>query len=433
MRAPPHSRDPVKGIGRIRWRICALLFWATTLNYIDRQVLGVLAPSLGHALGWTQVDYAHIAAAFQVAYAIGLVFAGTVIDRLGTRIGYALAIAVWGLAAASHSLARTVLEFAAARFALGLGEAGNFPAAVKTVAEWFPQRERAFATGLFNAGSNIGAILAPIAVPVVASLWGLRSGFLLTSALSALWLITWLLYYRSPERHPALSAGELAYIRGDAAPESRAPTAPRLRVRWRHLLRHRQTWAFAAGKFLTDPVWWFLLFWLPKFLHHRYGLNLTELGPPLVAIYVMADIGSITGGWIAGRLLRMGFTINAARKGAMLLCALAVVPIVMAPRVHELWSAVALIGLATAAHQGWSANLMTTTSDLYPSAAVASVMGLGGFAGAVSGALVSTGVGYLLQATGSYTLLFTLAGCMYLLALAVIHALVPRLTLVIAP
>jgi ACS family hexuronate transporter-like MFS transporter len=422
-------------VGGVRWRICALLFWATTLNYIDRQVLGVLAPSLGHEYGWTEVDYGYIVTAFQVAYAIGLVFAGAAIDRLGTRIGYALSIAVWGLAAASHALARTVLAFAAARFALGLGEAGNFPAAVKTVAEWFPRRERALATGLFNAGSNVGAVLAPIAVPVAASLWGLRSGFLLTSALSVLWLASWLLYYRPPERHRAVSSRELEYIRGAArtadAASAQPPLEPRpqgrRRVAWRHLLGYRQTWAFAAGKFLTDPVWWFLLFWLPKFLHHRYGLNLSQLGPPLVAIYVLADVGSIAGGWLAGRLARMGWSANAARKGAMLLCALAVTPTVIVPAVHALWGSVAILGLAAAAHQGWSANLLTLTSDLYPSTAVASVVGLGGFAGAVSGALVATGVGYLLQATGSYALLFLVAGCMYLLALAIIHALVPRL------
>jgi ACS family hexuronate transporter-like MFS transporter len=404
-------------------------------------VLGVLAPSLGHAFGWTEVDYGYIVTSFQAAYAIGLVCAGAVIDRLGTRIGYALAIAVWGLAAASHALARTVVAFAAARFALGLGEAGNFPAAVKTVAEWFPHRERAFATGLFNAGTNVGAVLAPIAVPIAASLWGLRSGFLITSVLSVLWLVTWLLYYRAPEQHPSVSMRELEHIRGgvpaavSAAPPADCPsrgdaparTAPQPRVRWLYLLRYRQTWAFAAGKLLTDPVWWFLLFWLPKFLHHRYGLNLTELGPPLVAIYVLADIGSIGGGWIAGRLMQMGWSVNAARKGAMLLCALAVVPIVIAPEIHALWGSVAIIGLAAAAHQGWSANLLTTTSDVYPSTAVASVVGLGGFAGAVSGALVSTGVGYLLQATESYALLFVIAGCMYLVALAIIHALVPRL------
>ena len=417
-------------VGSVRWRICALLFWATTLNYIDRQVLGVLAPSLGHALGWTQVDYGYIVTSFQVAYAIGLMFSGAVIDRLGTRIGYALAIGVWSLAAASHALARTVIAFAAARFALGLGEAGNFPAAVKTVAEWFPRRERALATGLFNAGSNVGAVLAPIAVPVAVSLWGLRSGFLITSALSALWLVIWLRYYRPPREHPALSARELQYIRGDAggAGDRSAPAPMSSRVRWLHLLRYRQTWAFAAGKFLTDPVWWFLLFWLPKFLHHRYGLDLVQLGPPLVAIFVMADAGSVAGGWIAGRLMRMGWSVNAARKTAMLLCALAVVPIVLAPRIHELWGAVAIIGLAAAAHQGWSANLFTTASDLYPSAAVGSVVGLGGFAGAISGALVSTAVGYLLEATGSYALLFTVAGCMYLTALGVIQLLSPGLT-----
>ena len=417
----------VARVGGVRWRICALLFWATTLSYIDRQVLGVLAPSLGHALGWSQVDYGYIVTSFQAAYAVGLIFAGAVIDRLGTRIGYALSITLWGVAAASHSLARTVLAFAAARFALGLGEAGNFPAAIKTVAEWFPPRERAFAAGLFNAGANVGALVAPIAVPIAASLWGLRSGFLLTSILSALWLVTWLLYYQPPQRHPTISAGELAYIRG-GGPEVPFTEATReSRVRWLQLLRHRQTWAFAAGKFLTDPVWWFLLFWLPKFLYQRYGVNLSGLGPPLVAIYLMADIGSILGGWLAGRLMRAGWSANAARKSTMLLCAVAVVPIVFVPRISELWGAVAVIGLATAAHQGWEANLLTITSDLFPSSAVASVVGLGGFAGAISGALVSTGIGYLLQATGSYTLLFAAAGCMYVVSLAIIHALVPKL------
>ena len=427
-RWPIESRDLTaamspEGVGRLRWGICGLLFWATTLNYIDRQVLGVLAPTLGHVLGWTQVDYGYIVAAFQTAYAIGLVFAGAVIDRLGTRIGYALAILVWAVAAASHALVRTVLAFAAVRFALGLGESGKFPAAVKTVSEWFPRRERAFATGLFNAGSNIGAIVAPLAVPVVVSLWGLWSGFLMTSALSLLWLVTWLLVYRPPQRHPRVSARELEYIGADEQ-----ESASSARVPWTHLLRHRQTWAFAAGKFLTDPVWWFLLFWLPKFLHHRYGLDLTGLGPPLVVIYGMADAGSIAGGWLAGRFLKLGWSLNAARKVAMLICALAVVPIVFAPSMQDLWGAVALIGLAAGAHQGWSANLFTTTSDLYPSGTVASVVGLGGFAGAVSGALVSTAVGFVLQATGSYALLFIIAGGMYLLALAVIHVLAPNWT-----
>lgn len=421
------AKPKAERVGGVRWVICALLFWATTLNYVDRQVLGVLAPTLSHTLGWTQVDYGYIVAAFQIAYAIGMVFAGALIDRLGTRIGFALAIAVWAVAAASHALASTVLEFAAARFMLGLGESGNFPASIKTVAEWFPRRERAFATGLFNAGTNIGAVLAPLAVPVAVSLWGWRSGFLLTSGLSVLWLVTWLTVYRDPERHRRVSKRELAYIRSDCG------ETPATKVPWSHLLRQRQAWAFLSGKFLTDPVWWFLLFWLPKFFSHRYGLDLTQLGPPLVAVYVMADGGSICGGWLAGRLMRFGWSVNAARKGAMLVCALAVVPIVFAPSMHHLWGAVALIGLAAGAHQGWSANLFTTVSDLYPGPVVGSVVGLGGFAGALSGALVATAVGYLLQATGSYTLLFIIAGGMYLLALALIHALAPRWTAVREP
>ena len=413
------------GVGRYRWRICALLFWATTVNYIDRMVLGVLAPSLGHALGWTQEDYGYIVAAFQGAYAIGLLFSGRLIDKLGTRIGYAISIVGWSVAAMSHALARTVLEFVAARFVLGLGESANFPAAVKTVAEWFPRRERAFATGLFNAGSNLGAIVAPLAVPVVAALWGLRSAFLFPGALDLAWLIVWLIVYHPPQEHPRVSARELAYIRSDDAGKAAQAS---VRVRWRKLLRHRQTWAFVAGKFLTDPVWWFLLFWLPKYLHHRFGLDLMALGPPLVVVYVMADGGSVAGGWLAGWMMRRGWSPNAARKGAMLVCALAVTPVVLTPLVHHLWAAVGLIGLAAAAHQGWSANLFTTASDLYPSAAVGSVVGLGGFAGALSGAFVATAVGFLLQTTGSYALLFTLAGGMYLTALAIIQLLVPRLT-----
>ncbi len=418
------ARKPASGVGRYRWRICALLFWATTVNYIDRMVLGVLAPSLGHALGWTQEDYGYIVAAFQSAYAVGLLGSGRLIDKLGTRISYAISIAVWSAAAMSQAVTRTVLQFIVARFVLGLGESANFPAAVKTVAEWFPRRERAFATGLFNAGSNVGAIVAPLAVPVVAALWGLRSAFLFPAALDIAWLVVWLLVYYPPQRHPRVTAEELAYIRAD---EPAATQSKPVRVRWRKLLRHRQTWAFVVGKFLTDPVWWFLLFWLPKYLHHRFGLDLLALGPPLVAVYIMADGGSIAGGWLAGWLMRRGFSSNAARKGAMLVCAIAVTPVVLTPLVHQLWSAVALIGLAAAAHQGWSANLFTTTSDVYPSAAVGSVVGLGGFAGAVSGAFVSTGVGFLLETTHSYALLFTLAGGMYLAALAIFQVLSPHL------
>jgi MFS transporter, ACS family, hexuronate transporter len=405
---------------RFRWRICALLFAATTINYIDRQVLGVLAPDLGRLIGWNEIQYSHIVVAFQAAYAIGLVCAGAVIDRLGTRLGYALAICIWSAAAMSHALVRTVLGFAIARFVLGLGEAGNFPAGIKTVAEWFPRRERALATGLFNAGSNIGAILAPLIVPWVAVNWGWQYAFLCTGVLSATWLVIWLKQYRAPAEHPGVSAEELAYIRSD-------PAEPAQKIPWSSLIRYRQTWAFAAAKFMTDPIWWFFLFWLPKFLNSEYGLSLTELGPPLIAVYLMSDVGSIAGGWIAARFIKRGWSVNRARKSAMLICALAVVPIVFAASAHSLWTAVGLIGLATAGHQGWSANVFTLSSDMFPSRAVASVVGIGGFAGAVGGVLISTFTGFLLQSTGSYIPVFIMAGSAYLLALAVVHLIAPRL------
>ncbi len=403
-----------------RWRICALLFAATTLNYIDRQVLGVLAPRLEQVFGWTEADYGYIVASFQAAYAIGLLAAGALIDRIGTRLGYALSICVWSLAAMSHALARTVLGFAVARFCLGLGEAGNFPAAVKTVAEWFPSGERSLATGVFNAGSNVGAILAPLAAPLVAAWWGLRAAFLFTGALSALWVVTWLATTRPVDRRAR--ASPMDRPSGDVGPSARIT-----RARTLQLLQHRRTWAFVAGKLLTDPVWWFLLFWLPKFLSARYGLSLLELGPPLIAIYLLADAGSVGGGWLAGYLARHGSSVNRARKLTMLLCALAATPVVFASTVSHVWTAVALIGIAAAGHQGWSANLYTLASDLMPDSEVASVVGLGGFAGAVSGALVSTGLGWLLESTGSYLPAFVAAGSIYLVALAVIHGLAPRL------
>lgn len=410
----------ISKVGRYRWRICALLLFATTINYIDRQVLGVLAPDLQRQLGWNEIEYGYIVTAFQAAYAIGLLCAGAIIDRLGTRIGYALAVAVWSVAAMSHSFASTVIGFATARFALGLGEAGNFPAAIKTVAEWFPRRERALATGIFNSGSNIGAIVAPLVVPFIAVRWGWQAAFLFTGILSATWLVVWLSVYRPPEQHSRLSNAERQFIRGD----TEQPTA---RVPWLQLLRHRQAWAFVMAKFMTDPIWWFFLFWLPKFLHAEYGLTLTGLGLPLVAIFLMADVGSIGGGWLAGRFIKRGWSVNRARKGAMLICALAVTPIVFAVNAQNLWLAVALIGLATAGHQGWSANVFTLTSDMFPRHAVASVVGIGGFAGAVGGMLIATFTGFLLETTGSYMIVFLMAGSAYLLALAVVHLLAPRL------
>lgn len=412
--------SPAEPVGRYRWRICALLLAATTINYIDRQVLGVLAPELQKIFEWSEVQYGYIITCFQAAYAIGLVTAGAVIDRLGTRLGYALAIAVWSLAAMSHALVGSVAGFALARFALGLGEAGNFPAAIKTVAEWFPRRERAFATGIFNSGSNIGAIVAPLTVPIIAVTFGWQAAFLFTGVLSAAWLTTWLISYRPPEQHPKLKASELALIRSD-------PPEATERVPWARLLKYRQTWAFVIGKFMTDPIWWFFLFWLPKYLHSEYGLTLLGLGAPLVAIYVLADVGSIAGGWVAGRFIKMGWSVNRARKTAMLICGLCVVPVVFVSQVQNVWAAVALIGLATAGHQGWSANIFTLPSDMFPRRTVASVVGIGGFGGAVGGMMIATFTGFLLEATGSYVPVFMMAATAYLLALGVIHFLVPKL------
>ncbi len=397
-----------------------MLLAATTINYIDRQVLGVLAPFLQDEIGWNEIQYGYIVMAFQAAYAIGLLCAGAVIDRFGTRIGYALAIGIWSLAAMGHALAASVLGFVIARFALGLGEAGNFPAAVKTVAEWFPKRERAFAVGIFNAGSNIGAIAAPLIVPVVAAAWGWQAAFLCTGALSATWLALWLARYRTPEQQPRLSPAELAHIRSD-------PPESTVKVPWLQLLRHRQAWSFVAAKFITDPVWWLFLFWLGKFLASEYDLSLARIGPPIIVVYLMADVGSIAGGWLAGRFVRLGWSMNRARKGAMLVCALCVVPVVFATRIDNLWAAVGLIGLAMAGHQGWSANVLTLPSDMFPRQTVASVVGIGGFAGAVGGMAMSYFTGSQLQATGSYTTIFLIAGSAYLFALLCVHLLAPRL------
>jgi ACS family hexuronate transporter-like MFS transporter len=419
------TTSPVARVGRYRWRVCAMLLLATTINYTDRQVLGVLAPFLQQSMGWSELQYSYIVTAFQTAYAIGLLGAGFIVDTFGTRIGYALSIGIWSLAAAGHALATGVVSFAVARFALGLGESGNFPAAIKAVAEWFPQRERALAAGIFNSGSNIGALVAPMLVPVVATRWGWQAAFLCTSVLSALWLVMWLSTYRTPGEQAKLSAAERAYIGHQPAVAVRVP--------WSQLLRHRQAWTLVAAKFITDPIWWFFLFWLPKFLHARYGLSLLELGLPLVVIFLMADLGSIAGGWLAGRFIRRGWSANHARKATMLICALLIMPVVFAARANHLWLAVALIGMATAGHQGWSANVYTLASDMFPRHAVASVVGMGGFAGAVGGMLISTVIGLLLQATGSYVPVFMLAGSAYLIALAVVHALAPRLQPVLLP
>jgi ACS family hexuronate transporter-like MFS transporter len=399
-----------------------MLFFATTINYIDRQVLGILATdeTFKNTIGWNEAEYGYVTTAFQAAYAIGLLAVGYLMDRVGTRKGFSLAIIFWSIAAMGHSLARSALSFGVARFALGLGEAGNFPAAIKTVAEWFPKKERALATGIFNSGSNVGAIIAPLVVPLIAITYGWQWAFIITGALGFIWLIFWLMVYHRPEEHPKLSRAELAHIQSD-------PAEPTTRIPWARLIPHRQTWAFAIGKFLTDPIWWVYLFWLPKFLNTNYGLNITQIGLPLVIIYVAADVGSIGGGWLSSTLIKRGWTVNKARKTAMLICALSVVPIMFAGNTSNMWVAVALISLAAAAHQGWSANIFTIASDMFPRRAVGSVVGIGGMAGSIGGMLIATTVGLILHYTGSYVPIFIIAGSAYLVALLVIHLLAPRL------
>ena len=419
------GEPPLVRIGRYRWMICGLLFAATAINYIDRQTIGVLKPTLQAELKWTESSYADIVFWFQAAYAIGYLGFGPIIDRIGARAGYAVAFSIWTLAHIGHGFVHSITQFALMRFALGLGESGSFPSSLKAVSEWFPQKERALAVGIFNAGSNVGAIITPLVVPAITLVWGWRAAFVVTGAATFVWLIAWLAMYRNPGSHKNLTAAELAYIRsGDEA----ASPGVSVSVSWSKLLKVRETWAYALGKFLTDPIWWLYLFWLPDFLSKRYNLDLKSFGPPLVAIYLLSDVGSVVGGWASSRLMKSGRSANVARKTTMLICAVAVTPIVFAQFVSELWMAVAIIGLATAAHQAWSANLMTLPSDMFPRVAVGSIVGIGGMAGAVGGMLMSKYNGYILDAFGSYQPIFALAGGAYIAGIAVIHFFSPRLT-----
>jgi ACS family hexuronate transporter-like MFS transporter len=420
------AADPKPGIfgTRLRWAVCGLLFFATTVNYLDRQVLGILKPTLEKELGWNEDNYGTIVSTFQIAYALMMPLAGRLIDWLGTRFGYALAVAVWCGASMLHSLAGTPFQFALARFGLGLGEAANFPAAIKTTADWFPRKERAFATGIFNSGTNIGALIAPLLVPFVALHFGWRMSFIATGLFDVIWLVIWLIWYRQPEQHKSLTREEREYITSDREENESIVRLPFLQI-----VKQRAAWAFLAGKFMTDPVWWFYIFWVPGFLHDAYGLNLTQLGLPLVVIYLAADIGSIGGGWISRGLIGRGWEASNARKTAMLICALAVTPVGLIMFTGgSMWAAVGLIGLATAAHQGWSANLFTLPSDTFPRRAVGSVVGFGGMGGALAGAVVAKVVGkWLDYSHKSYGPLFIWAGSAYLVALLIIHILVPRL------
>ena len=426
----------------VRWLICALLFFAAAINYIDRQVIGILKPTLQEQFHFNEQDYAAIVFTFQAAYAIGLLLSGRIMDRIGVRRGFALAVVVWSIGAVMHGaadwlpwlriptlsidppavvfLGGATAGLALSRLVLGLGEAGNFPASIKAVAEWFPKKERALATGIFNSGTNIGALVTPLVVPWITLAYGWQWAFVITGVLGFGWVIWWFVSYRDPDTHPGVNAAELAIIQSDPVEKTAA-------IPWSRLLPHRQTWAFAAGKFLTDPIWWLYLFWVPDFLKRNHGLDLKTMGLPLVVIYLVADVGSIGGGWLSSHLIKRGWSTNDARKTAMLVCALAVVPMLAAAQVKSLWMAVALVSIAAAAHQGWSANLFTLVSDMFPKRAVGSVVGIGGMAGSVGGMLIALVVGAILQKTGSYVPIFVMAASAYLVALVIIQLLVPQL------
>jgi MFS transporter, ACS family, hexuronate transporter len=412
--------ERAKRVGNFRWVICALLFFATTVNYVDRSVLSVLAPTLKQQIHWSDTNYGDINAAFSAAYAVGLLIAGRLIDRFGTRWGYTVALALWSIASIAHAFVHSFNGFRMARVGLGLAEAGNFPAAVKTVAEWFPNRERSLAIGLFNSGANIGAILAPLLVPFIAQQWGWQAAFIATGTAGLIWIAFWLPIYRAPHQHRFVSKHELDHILSD-------PVEPTAVIPWKRLLPHRQTWAFSIAKFLTDPIWWFWLFWAPPFFADRFGLNLKTIGLPLIMIYNIGSVGSIGGGWIAGAFVRAGWSHNLSRKIALLICAICVLPVMATPAVPYKWAAVGLIGLAAAAHQGFSANLFALSGDLFPKRAVGSVVGIGGMFGAIGSIILQSSAGRIRTFTGNYVLLFIVCGSAYLIALAVIQLLAPRL------
>src|SRR5215469_10813548 len=422
-----------------RWTICAMLFVATTINYVDRSVLSILKPYLhGQVIhlqplipGWptvtttinlTDQQYGYVLAAFQIAYALGVVFAGRLVDRVGCRIGYPLVTGLWSLAAMAHALVRSVMGFGVARFFLGLGESGNFPAAIKATAEWFPPRERALATGIFNSGAGVGAILAPLAVPWVAIHFGWRASFLMTGLFSALWIVWWSIRYRRPHE-----------IYGAEAQKLEAAVAQVDVYPWWRLLSYRQAWGFMIGKFLTDPVWWFFLFWLPQYFHSRFSLDLTHIGPPLVAVYVVSTVGSVYGGWLPKGYMRLGMNLKAARLAAMLTCACCVLPVMTAGSLGSEWIAVGILSLAAAAHQGWSANIFTTASDMFPSEHVGTVVSFGQVAGALGGAIFQPIAGDILQRArdthtqSGFVPLFIYSGCAYLIALVLLRTLAPGL------
>ena len=387
-----------------------MLFLATSINYLDRSVLSILAPTLQNDIGWSELEYSYIVSAFQLAYGISVVGMGQLIDRFGVRWFFPLAVGIWSLAGMGHALARSVAGFAVARFALGVGEATNFPAAIKTVAEWFPEKERAIAAGIFNAGSSVGAILAPLMVPWLALNYGWKSAFIVTGLLGFIWIILWKLIYRKPSEHPRLSANELEYIQAGRSVETEE------KIPWLSVLRQRETIVICLVRFLSDPTWWFLLFWLPKFLYSSYGITLENIGAPMITIYLIADLGSVAGGWLSSRMISRGRSVYSARKAAMLICALCVVPVIIVSQNPGFYVAIALISLAAAAHMGWIANVYALISDIFPQRAMGSATGLSTMSAVLGGLIYSSVIGYVLEMTGSYLLIFIMSGFMYVLA-----------------
>jgi ACS family hexuronate transporter-like MFS transporter len=419
-------------LGKVRWTICAMLFAATTINYMDRTVLGLLKPTLmqtvaNHGIGLTEDSYGTVVAFFTLFYAIGLLAAGRFVDKVGTRIGYMVVMGLWSIAAMGHSLVNSVFQLGIARACLGIGESGNFPAANKTVAEWFPQKERALATGIFNSGANIGVILAALIVPLVTASFGWHYAFLVTGVFSATWILVWFLKYRKPTEHRTLAAGELAHINQDP------PEKPYASMPWIKLLGIPQTWAFSIPKGLTDPIWWFYLYWLPDFFSKQYHLDLKHLGMPLIIVYSASSVGSVGGGWLPSYLIRKGLSAERARMTVMLFCATLVVPVFLINYVSSEWIAIALLSLAAAAHQGWSCNLFTTASDMFPRSAVGSVTGIGAMAGAVTGFGFAKLAGHLLQVSNSYAVLFIIAASVYLFSWFCMVLLAPGLKKVELP
>jgi len=419
-------------IGNYRWIVCGLLFFATTINYLDRQIIGLLKPVLEQEFHWTETDYGKIVMAFTAAYALGLLVFGRIVDKFGTKIGYTISVVIWSIAAMMHAAARSTVGFVVARASLGVGEAGNFPTAIKAVAEWFPKKERALATGIFNSGANIGAVVAPIMVPAILGMYGWHEVFIITGAIGFIWLAFWLIFYEIPSKQRRLQKPEFDFIHSDNEPgDVSEDTRP---VKWSKLLSVRQTWTFVVGKFLTDPIWYFFLFWLPAYFNTTFHLDLTVVSLPLVIVYSATTVGSIGGGYLSSYFIKKGWPVFKARKTAMFIIALCVMPIMAARYTTDIWVAVALISLAAAAHQAWSANIYTTASDMFPKRAVSSVVGIGGMAGSIGGALFPLFIGFILDyykllgnIVVGYNIIFMMCGCAYLLAWIIMHFLTPTM------